>query len=416
MSQSDFARAIHHAGDALGEPNGCTKRLVQKWESGEHTVCRPHYRKALEQVTRRAYNQLGFADGDQVAAMVSLSAPTAATPANGFPALLSGEDRSTQAHMDDASDRLRYALEKPEKAEPEVVALLEATTARLFDLEHHERAANLLPAVRRHLDEAAALLAGAQSQSLRHRLTVVGGQAAALAGLLALEQGDAQNAQRYWDAAMAAARKAGDGPLLACVLTYQSAAAAERGDPMTAWQLVHTAVSHAGRNERARVWMHARAAQEAAERNEVSAALTELEPVLKVAERLRPALPGDDTPPWVRFVDGAYLYGMGANVYSRLARRGEAYQVAQRAVKALGEGRTKARALTLAEVAYAAAGVGDVKQAMQHASEAVELAEVLEATQAMRRLRALVQVLPKPLSVEGRRLARRVTGEVTTRN
>lgn len=99
---------------------------------------------------------------------------------------------------------------------------------------------------------------------------------------------------------------------------------------------------------------------------------------------------------------------MAANVYGRLTQRGDAYQAAQRAVKTLGEGRIKTRALTLAEVAYAMAGVGDVKQAMRYAGEAVELAEVLDATQAMRRLRALLQVLPKPLGVEGRRLAGRV--------
>lgn len=405
MSQSDFAKAVQHAGETLGEPNGCNKRLVQKWESGEHTICRPHYRKALERVTRHPYAQLGFADSDQVAATLPSALPV--TPANSLRELLGGE--SVQA--DDTSERLRYALEEPGRADPEMVYVLESTMARLFDLEHHERAANLLPTVRSHLDQTAALLAGVQQQSLRRRLMVVGGQAAALAGALALEQGDAQSAHRYWDAAMAAARKAGDGPLLSCVLTYLSAAAAEQGDPMTAWQLVHTAMSHAGKSERARAWMHARAAQEAAERGEVGAALAELVSVRKAAERLRPALPGDDTPPWVRFVDSAYLYAMAANVYGRLKRHGDAYRVAQRAMKTLSEGRTKTRAFTLAEMAFAAAAVGNTKQAMQYAAEAAELAEVLEATQAMRRLRAVVHVLPKPLGVEERRLVGRVAAD-----
>lgn len=408
MSQTDFAKAVQHAGEALGEPNGCTKRLVQKWESGEHEVCRPHYRKALERVTRHPYAQLGFADGDQVAAGAPFSLPLsaqAATPANSLSPLLSGKNT---AQADDASDRLRYALEQPSKADPETVGLLEASTARLFDLEHHERASNLLPTVRRHLDETAALLAGTESRALRHRLTLVGGQAAALAGLLAFEQGDVQSAQRYWDAALTAAQKAASGPLLAYVLTCQSAAAAERGDPRAAWQLAHTAVSHAGKDERARAWMSARAAQEAAELGEVSTAVVELASVVKAAEQLRRPVPGDETLPWLRFVDSAYLYGMVTNGYSRMRRHREAHHVAERAVKALSEGRTKARALTLAEAAYAAAAVGETKRAMEYATEAVELAEVLEARQVMRRLRALVGLLPKPLSVEGRRLAGRV--------
>lgn len=66
MSQHDFACAIRQAGEALGEPNMCNKRLVQKWESGEHAACRSNYRRALERVTRRSYRQLGFADSRQV--------------------------------------------------------------------------------------------------------------------------------------------------------------------------------------------------------------------------------------------------------------------------------------------------------------------------------------------------------------
>jgi len=31
----------------LTAPNHCTKRLVQKWESGEHSACRPDYLRVL---------------------------------------------------------------------------------------------------------------------------------------------------------------------------------------------------------------------------------------------------------------------------------------------------------------------------------------------------------------------------------
>jgi len=54
-SQDRFAKAIRAAGAKLGEPNGCTKRAVQKWESGEVTLPRPHLRKALEAVTRMPF-------------------------------------------------------------------------------------------------------------------------------------------------------------------------------------------------------------------------------------------------------------------------------------------------------------------------------------------------------------------------
>ena len=59
LSQSQFANLVRGAGERLGEPNSCNKRLVQKWESGEHTVCRPNYRRALSKVTGIPETELG---------------------------------------------------------------------------------------------------------------------------------------------------------------------------------------------------------------------------------------------------------------------------------------------------------------------------------------------------------------------
>jgi DNA-binding transcriptional regulator YiaG len=50
LSQSEFAIRVRAAGVELGELNNCGKRLVQKWESGDHAACRPNYRRALQQV------------------------------------------------------------------------------------------------------------------------------------------------------------------------------------------------------------------------------------------------------------------------------------------------------------------------------------------------------------------------------
>jgi len=51
VSQSELARALIRAGRVLGRPNSCTKRLVQKWESGAHSALRPNYAAALAVVT-----------------------------------------------------------------------------------------------------------------------------------------------------------------------------------------------------------------------------------------------------------------------------------------------------------------------------------------------------------------------------
>ncbi|MDI3385553.1 helix-turn-helix transcriptional regulator [Streptomyces sp. B-S-A8] len=60
MSQDDLAKALRRAGDELGEPNDASKRLVQRWESGVSRAPRPVYARALERVTGRPVESLGF--------------------------------------------------------------------------------------------------------------------------------------------------------------------------------------------------------------------------------------------------------------------------------------------------------------------------------------------------------------------
>ncbi|MYV99248.1 XRE family transcriptional regulator [Streptomyces sp. SID3343] len=61
LSQDDMARALREAGERAGEPNGCNKRLVQRWESGDVASPRAVYARALESVTGLPIGALGFA-------------------------------------------------------------------------------------------------------------------------------------------------------------------------------------------------------------------------------------------------------------------------------------------------------------------------------------------------------------------
>ncbi|WP_408990791.1 XRE family transcriptional regulator [Streptomyces sp. 1268] len=61
MSLDDFARAIRDAGARAGRPNEASKRLIQRWESGETVAPRPVYARALESVTGLPIESLGFA-------------------------------------------------------------------------------------------------------------------------------------------------------------------------------------------------------------------------------------------------------------------------------------------------------------------------------------------------------------------
>ncbi|MFB7648677.1 helix-turn-helix domain-containing protein [Streptomyces sp. NPDC056084] len=60
LSQDDLAKALRRAGQELGEPNEASKRLVQRWESGTSKTPRGVYSRALERVTGRPVEALGF--------------------------------------------------------------------------------------------------------------------------------------------------------------------------------------------------------------------------------------------------------------------------------------------------------------------------------------------------------------------
>ncbi|MGE7432522.1 MULTISPECIES: helix-turn-helix domain-containing protein [Kitasatospora] len=60
LSQDEFAKRLRAAGTEQGEPNDASKRLVQRWESGEVGFPRPVYVRALEAVTKLSVDRLGF--------------------------------------------------------------------------------------------------------------------------------------------------------------------------------------------------------------------------------------------------------------------------------------------------------------------------------------------------------------------
>jgi transcriptional regulator with XRE-family HTH domain len=60
LSQDEMAVAVRDAGQRLGTPNGCTKRLVQRWEAGQVALPRAVYVRALEYVTGKPVASLGF--------------------------------------------------------------------------------------------------------------------------------------------------------------------------------------------------------------------------------------------------------------------------------------------------------------------------------------------------------------------
>ena len=82
LSQDELARAVRAAGERAGEPNGCSKRLVQRWEAG--AAPRGVYLRALELATGQPAENLGFADEkygvDRAAAVAEVSTWTEPVP------------------------------------------------------------------------------------------------------------------------------------------------------------------------------------------------------------------------------------------------------------------------------------------------------------------------------------------------
>jgi transcriptional regulator with XRE-family HTH domain len=60
LSQGELARRIREAGFTSGDTNGCSVRMVQRWESGETRRPRPNYLLALESVLGQPVESLGF--------------------------------------------------------------------------------------------------------------------------------------------------------------------------------------------------------------------------------------------------------------------------------------------------------------------------------------------------------------------
>jgi hypothetical protein len=417
LSQAQFADAIRAAGNAMGAPNHCTKRLVQKWETGEHAACRPDYLRVLQAVTGLSARELGFKiQPDESGLSVAADAATVsrAEGAGGSPAAaafaMSGLTEYTpNGSIEGSMDRLRHALDHPAAVDTRTAELVESATARLFDLQHHSPSRLLAPTVERHLGTVTALLTAARHQIVRRRLMTAAGQGAALAGWLAFDRGDTTSAHRFWDTAIGAAESTGDAPLLAASLTCLSYSAARRGDPGTAWQLAHTAGRHTPDDPRATAWATSRAALHAAELGEFDAAHAAIDRALELAGELPSPRPGDGGQPWTRFFDRARLYAATAHAAALMKDpRAADYVVA--AVAALGPARVKARAVVLAEAALVAATLNELELCLDYGATAATLTRDLDVSVASD---ILYSVVPLVLPYSDTRAIRELLPQLT---
>ena len=395
LSQAQFADAIRAAGNAMGAPNHCTKRLVQKWETGEHAACRPDYLRVLQAVTGLSARELGFRilpDASGLSAATAADSDGAANLAGAAFAMSGLTEYAANGTIEGSMDRLRFALDHPSTVDARTAELVEASTSRLFDLQHHSPSRLLAPTVDRHIGTITALVTAARHETVRRQLLISAGRAALLAGWLAFDRGDTASAHRYWDTSIGAAEGTVDAPLLAGSLTCLSYAAARRGDPGTAWQLAHTAGQHTPEDRRAAAWATSRAALHAAELGENDAARAAMDRALELAGDLPSPRPGDGGMPWTRSFDRARLLSTVAHTAALIEDR-HAADYAFQAAETLGPARVKARAVVLAECALVSAIVGELDLCLDYGAISAALTRELDVSVASDLLYAVVPVV-----------------------
>ena len=342
MSQAEFAEAIKAAGIAVGFPNHCTKRLVQKWETGEHAECRPGYLRVLQTMTGYSVSDLGFTitwDGAE-----NSTAASELKTVDDDPDSASATPIAPSHHADPtadwAMDQLNRVLEHPSTATVRDARIVETATASHFNLEQHTPARVLTPIVARHLTRVTALLIAAQRAHPRDALTASAGRTTLLAGWLAFDRGNTPASLRYWETAISTAEGTGDNALLAAALTYQSYAAARSGDPESAWQLALNASKHTGGDLRAHAWATSRIALHAAQHGEYNSAHIAMTTSLEFGASLPNPRPGDTTTPWTRSFGYARLLATTAHT-AALLKEPNAADLASQAVEALTEAKVK---------------------------------------------------------------------------
>ena len=374
LSLSDLAARLREH----GAPASCSKRLIQKWEAGEVTWPQGVYRQALAAVFGRPVAELGFHDPDDYQDQ---------DPVHRRSFITAAASLAAAAAVSEPYARLEYALRRsPAGLTADDGDHLIAVTDSLYDRETLVTARELAPELDAHAELLAGLLRLPLGDALRRTVTVCASQTASLGGWLALDLGRLKIARGYWGSAITAAEAAGDGPALACVLAYQSYAAADRGDHAAAWQLLDTAVQlvRSPQHAQARAWISARQAEEAAALGETGPALISLERAMTAFDYAQP----DQARPWVRFFDNSRLGSMAVATYGRLGHP-ETQAAADAVISSLTPEHVKTKAVILSDVAAARVTAGDLDEGCELARRALTATIEGEAILGRQRLTAL---------------------------
>jgi tetratricopeptide (TPR) repeat protein len=294
------------------------------------------------------------------------------------------------ASQSESWDRLAQVLDRSTALDLASVEHLERRTAELFQREEAVPARELMPALSEHLRRLGQILKGNVPSALEGRLVSTVGESLALYGWLAFDRGDHVSALRWYDKAVAAARKAGDNPLLACVLTYRSYLEEATGRLGQARDLLVEAEGMArGRGSAAtRSWIAARLAECRAGLREQTEALRALERATTAFDYAEP----EHERVWTRFYNGSRLGSLTVTTYVRLRHPG-VESVADQVIGSLPRTDAKVKAIILADVATAQIHRQQYERGAELAHQALDVTLAQEASLGTQRLRQLHQLI-----------------------
>lgn len=380
LSQDEFAARLRHAGEELGEPNGATKRLVQRWESGESRSARPVYRRALERVTSRPYELLGFREAARRPPPDGVDRRTLMGAGAG--ALI-----TTHLHIDPAGPGL---ADTHRRVAPEHVERMRERTVRHRRLDEHLGGADTYRLYALDLEETAELLRhGSYSGATGRLLTALYAEQAQQVGWSAFDAGLHERAEQLYAASLDAARSAGDAALAGnafALLGYQqNQTGMDSVD--TACEAYRQAGDAAPSGARVlfaqrQAWAHAMAGQ-----------IRATQEALEVAARHLREPDGRPVPDWAVWADEREQRIIEGRSWAVLKRPLRAVPILEAVLAEYEDHHARDKALYLMWLAGAYVDAGELEAAARSLERALDLAENVASSRPARRAAEVIRQL-----------------------
>jgi transcriptional regulator with XRE-family HTH domain len=380
LSQDEFARRLKEVGRQVGEPNDCTKRHVQRWESGSSRTCRPIYRRALEALTGRPFTQLGFTAPSPAA--------TLETAELGRRAVL-GVGAALASSLLAEAPQVKH-LDAGRSVGRNLVETLRARTERFRRLDQYLGGADTFRLYAIELESTANLVSqGSYTEETGCALVGVYAEQAQQAGWAAFDAGDHIRAEALYQGSFDAARAAGDTALMGnalALLAYQQSQAGQDSVETAA-----AAYREAGASAPtgARVLLAQRLAWAHAAAGQASAA----EQALDVAESHLKDPDGQPVPDWAAWADEREQRIIAGRCWSELSRPLRAVPILESVLAEYEDTHARDKALYLSWLAGAYADAGEVEAAAVTTARALDLADGVASARPAHRVALILERL-----------------------